>query len=264
MPYTRRRSYSKKKRSPLRNYRRRRSSTSSLINLIKKTSIQTAEQKVATRLFSSLTNPGHLTLAHNQTHYELNLLRSTQSVHANPGTQVIDNRIGAEIWATGLKIRMQLINAPTQSNVTYKYFVFWYPSERATMTDPDFWCGTDGNGGNMNRLLDFPDYRDLKIIKTGVIPTASRTANMNQAAPYSTAEHPYILGDANLAPRMHTTLKDIWIPLKRKIVYDGNNSPVPKFKDIGLAVLAYDVNNTEQGTPIGYLDFTSRLYFRDP
>lgn len=256
MPYNRRRSYAKKKRSPMRNYRRRRPSTSSLINLIKKTSIQTAEQKVSSQLFSSLQNPAQFTLGHNQTLYILNLLRTEQAVTANPGTQVIDNRIGAEIWATGLKIRMQLINDVLKSNVTYKYFVFWYPSERATMTDPDFWCGTDGNGANQNRMLDYPDYRDLKIIKTGLVPTASRTANMNQNGWNGTVnEH---------QPVMHSTYKDIWIPLKRKITYDGNNSPIPKFKDIGLAVVAYDVNNTPQGTALGFLDFSTRLYFRDP
>lgn len=257
MPYNRR-SYSKKKRSPMRNYRRRRTSagsTRNLIKLIKRTSIKTAEQKTATQLFSSLEDPGHLTLGHNQAHYQLNLLRSTQNVTANPGTQVIDNRIGSEIWASGIKLRMQLTNAPTQSNVTYKYFVFWYPSERAVMNDADFWCGTDGNGGLMNRMLDFPDLRDLKIIKSGFVPTSSHTANMAQ---------PVWNGSAWTYERMNSNYRDVWIPLNKKIVYDGNNSPVPRIKDIGLAVIAYDVNNTQQGTPLGYLDFVSRLYFRDP
>lgn len=250
-----RRSYSKKKRSPKRFYRRRRTS-GGLARMIKNIALKQSEPKMATQLFSSLENPGNQSLFHNITHYQLNLLKTTQAVTANPGTQVQSNRIGNEIVAKGLKIRMQLINAPTQSNVTYKYFVFRYNSDKSTMTDADFWSGTDGTGANQNRMIDFVDTREVTILKAGMVQTAGKTASMNQIIQSGTPNH---IG------RMFSTYKDIWIPLKdRKILYDGNNSPVPKFTDIGLAVVAYDVNNTLQSTTLGFLDFTSRLYFRDP
>lgn len=264
-----RKSYSKKKRSPLRYYRRRRTGTKALTRMIKNVSLKNSEPKIASQLFSSLSNPGHLTLGHNVTRYNLNLLKTTQATTANPGTQVQSNRIGNEIVAKGLKLRVQLINAPTKANVTYKLFVFRYNSDKdaTTMIDTAFWCGTDGTGAVQNRMIDFPDTREVTILKTMIINTSSHTANMNQSTNYTNSEHPYILGTASdgSTPGMHSTYRDIWIPLKnQKIKYDANNSGVPKFKDIGFAVVAYDVNNTPSNTTLGYLDFTSRLYFRDP
>lgn len=251
-----RRSYSKKKRSPKRFYRRRRQS-GGLARMIKNIALKQSEPKMATQLFSSLSDPGHQTLLHNVTHYQLNLLKTTQAVTANPGTQVQSNRIGNEIVAKGLKIRMQLINNVTESNVTYKYYVFRYNSDKSSMTDADFWSGTDGTGANQNRMIDFVDTREVTILKSGMIQTAGKTANMNQNTWNGTTNQNF--------GRMHSSYRDIWIPLKdRKVIYDGNNSPVPKFTDIGLAVVAYDVNNSSQTEVLGYLDFTSRLYFRDP
>lgn len=253
-----RKSYAKKKRSPLRYYRRRRTGAKALTRMIKRVSLKNSEPKIASQLFSSLDDPGHHTLLHNTTHYTLNLLKTTQATTANPGTQVQSNRIGNEIIAKGLKLRLQLINAVTMSNVTYKIFVYKYNSDKtaATMIDSAFWCGTDGTGAPQNRMIDFPDTREVTILKSMIINTSSHTANMNQ---HQSGVNNY------LQDRMHSTYRDIWIPLKnQKIRYDANNSGVPKFKDIGVAVVAYDVNNTSTGTTLGYFDMTSRLYFRDP
>jgi len=264
-----RKSYAKKKRHPLRNYRRRRTGANTLSRMIKREALKNSEPKVATQLFSSLSDPGHLSLYHNVTHYTLNLLKTTQSTNNNPGSNVQSNRVGNELIAKGIKIRLQLINAPTKANVTYKLFVFRYPSDKQlpNFDDTDFWCGPSGSGAVMNRMIDFVDTREVTILKQLTIPTSSKTANMNQSTNYTNSSHPYILGTASdgSTPGMHSTYRDIWIPLKnQKVRYDANNSPVPKFSDIGLAVVAYDVNNTPQSTRLGYLDFTSRLYFRDP
>lgn len=258
-----RKSYAKKKRSPMRYYRRRRTGTKALVNLIKRTTLKQSEPKMATTLYSNhsgtggnASNPGEIVLNHNVTHYVGELLSTTQSIHANPGMDVQDNRVGNEIFAKGIKIRTQFINAVRQSNVTFKYFVFWYNADKTNMSDADFWCGPDGAGAEMNRMLDYPDSREIKILKSGVIRTSPHTANMNQN---------YDNGGVNrLFEKMHSNYRDIWIPLNQKIVYDGNNSPQPKLRDIGMAIVAYDVNNTAQSQVLGYLDFTSRLYFRDP
>ena len=142
------------------------------------------------------------------------------------------------------------------SNNTYKYFIFKYQSGK-TLADTGFWSGVNGTGNNMNRMIDFVDTREVTILKSGMIQTnRAGSSNMNQSY--------WDGGQNHLANRMHSTYRDIWIPLNRKIKYDDNNSPTPKFTDIGIAVVAYDVNNTSQSDTIGYLDFVSRLYFRDP
>lgn len=252
MPFTK---IGKKKRPMRRPRTRRPTGTKSVINLIKKVSIQQSEPKVCSQLSSSLTNPGHNTLLHNTTFYAANLLYSSQGVTANPGTAVADNRVGNEIYAKGLKIRLQLINQFVHPNVTYKVFIFKYPSGK-TLNDAAFWVGVNGTGNQMNRMLDFVDTREVTVLKSMMIKTNHSTASMNQN---------YWTGTENrMADRMFSTYRDIWIPLNRKIVYDDNNSSVPKFTDIGMAILAYDVNNTTMTTPLGYVDYVSRLYFRDP
>lgn len=235
--------------------------------IAKKVTLKLSEPKVARQIYSSLTDPGHLSLYHNVPHFINNLLETQQGVHANPGANVVDNRIGEEVIATGLKLKMQLINRPTESNVTYKYFVYQYQSNDPPGTATAFFVGPGGAGGNMNRMLDFVDTRKVTILSTGYVKTNHMTANMNQSCQYTNSEHPYILGRAldGSQPMMHTTYKEIWIPMNhKKIRYESNNSPTPKFKDIGVCMLAYDVNNTAQSQVLGYWDMTSSFYFRDP
>lgn len=226
-----------------------------LVGLIKRVALQNSEPKVASRLVSSLSTTDQ-DLKHNVTKYYMNFLETEQGITANPGTDEVENRIGNEIHAKGLKFRLQLTNAVTQSNVVYKIFIFKYNSDKKdTFGDTDFWCGPAGSGLDQNRMLDFVDTREVTVLKALTINTASRTANMNQ---HQSGVNNY------LQDRMHSTYRDIWIPLNQKIIYDANNSTVPKFKDIGMAILAYDVNNTAETQTLGYIDFCSRLYFKDP
>lgn len=270
MPY--KKSYAKKSR---RTYRPRRmaskAATKAMYRIAKKVTLKQSEPKVASQLYSSLggPNPGHQVIRHNLPAFWEGFLetRCTTSNNANPGTNVFDTRVGDEIVATGLKIRIQFLNAPTQSNVSWKYWIFQYQSNDAPTNGSQFFVGPSGSGGNQNRMIDFVDTRKYKILKAGHIFTASRTSNMNQSCVYTNSTHPYILGTAldGSQPKMHSTYRDIWIPLKnKKIRYEANDSPIPKFKDIGMCIVAYDVNNTSQDTTLGYVDFVHRLYFRDP
>lgn len=259
MPY--KKTYAKKSR---RTYRPRRmaskAATKAMYRIAKKVTLKQSEPKVASQLYASLggANPGHQVINHNVPVFWEGFLetRCTTSNNANPGTNVFDTRVGDEIVATGLKIRMQFINAVTQSNVNWKYWIFQYQSNDAPTNGSQFFVGPDGTGANQNRMIDFVDTRKFKILKAGHLFTASRTANMNQ---HQSGVNNY------LQDRMHTEYRDIWIPLKnKKIRYEANDSPTPKFKDIGMCILAYDVNNTQQSQTLGYVDFVHRLYFRDP
>jgi len=253
MPY--RKKYAKKTR---RTYRPRRTavkaSTKAMYRIAKKVTLRQSEPKVASRLVSSLGTSAN-NLGHNVTKYYLNFLATEQGKTANPGTEIISNRIGNEIYAKGMKFRMQLTNQVGESNVSYKIWIFMYQSG-TQLTDQLFYVGPSGSGGTQNRMLDFPDTRKVTILKHMVIHTSSRTANMNQQKNNEDG--------TNMAGRMHSTYRDVWVPINRKIRYEGNDSDVPKFRDMGMAILAYDTNNTSQGQVLGFSDFTSRLYFRDP
>lgn len=256
MPY--KKSYAKKSR---RTYRPRRmaskAATKAMYRIAKKVTLKQSEPKVASQLYSSLDDPGHQTLKHNVPIFFEGFLETRIGTDGNPGTNIFDNRLGNEIVATGLKLRMQFINHPQQCNVTYKYWIFSYQSNDFPTNGTQFFVGPDGTGANQNRMIDFVDTRKYKILKSGFISTASRTANMNQNG---------VAGGVNLVQnKMHSTYRDAWIPLKnKKVRYEENNSATPKWRDIGMCVLAYDVNNTAQTATLGYIDFVHRLYFRDP
>lgn len=185
-------------------------------------------------------------LYHNVTSYVPNLLATEQGVTANPGTSENDNRVGNEVIARGIKIRSQWISDPKRPNMNIKLIIFKHEANE-TPTDANFWCGPAGAGGNQNRMIDFPDTRNVTVVKTIMI--------QNQfVQPYDSQQLP-----------VHNVYRDIWIPLKnKKIKYDANNSSVPKYTTYSMACVCYDANNTLQTDILNYWSFTSRFYFKDP
>ena len=217
----------------------RRSSAKSLTSQIKSISLSNSETKTA-----GLYENG-LNLLHNTTRYVVNLLKTSQGDTANPGTVMYANRIGNEVIARGLKIKLQFISDPTRPNLNVRWFVFRYEANQAP-TDANFWVGTAGAGGNMNRMLDYPDTRNVTVLKTGMIQ------NRNKLVP-------------DTDQTVNNVYRDVWIPLRnRKVRYDANNSEIPKYTTIGMAFVAYDANNSLQTDIIQYLSYTTRFYFKDP
>ena len=186
-----------------------------------------------------------LNLNHNTTRYVVNLLQTSQGTTANPGTSEISNRIGNEVIARGLKIKLQFISSPTKPNMNIRYFVFRYESTQ-TPSDALFWVGPAGAGADMNRMLDFPDTRNVTILKSGLVQ------NRNKLVP-------------DTEQTVNNVYRDIWIPMKnRKIRNDGNDSTVPKYTTLGMAFVCYDANNTLETDILQYLSYTTRFYYKDP
>lgn len=211
-----------------------------LAKMMQAISLKQCETKTASQYENSVD------LFHNQTHYVTNLLRCGQAVTANPGTTELNNRIGNEVVARGLKIKLQFISDPKRPNMNVRYFVFRYEG-RETPTDANFWVGPGGAGGNMNRMLDHADTRNVTILKTGLVQNRNKLP---------------IDADAGTVNNIY---RDIWIPMKnKKITYDANNSSLPKYTTIGMAFVAYDANNTLQTDIIQYLGYSTRFYFKDP
>ena len=78
---------------------------------------------------------------HNKTHYVTNLLATKQGVTANPGTTEIDNRIGNEVVARGLKLQLQFITSPKHPNFNMRFYVFRYEANEAPV-DGNFYVGS--------------------------------------------------------------------------------------------------------------------------
>uniref|UniRef100_UPI004047B19C hypothetical protein n=1 Tax=Bacteroidota TaxID=976 RepID=UPI004047B19C len=185
-------------------------------------------------------------LYHNLTHYVENLLACTQGTTANPGTTVQSNRIGNEVVARGLKIKFQVISDPLRPNMNFRYFVFRYEANEAPV-DANFWVGPSGAGALQNRMIDYADTRNVTILKSGMVQNRNKLSIDETHSP------------------VNNVYRDIWIPLKnKKIRYDSNNSRMPKYTTIGMAIVAYDANNTLTTDILQYLSYTTRFYFKDP
>ena len=212
-----------------------------LAKMMKSVSLRQCETKIA----SQKTDPNGIDMYHNKTHYIKNLLYTIQGVTANPGTSELANRIGNEVVARGLKIRMQYISDPKHANLNFKYFVFRYETSQP-LDDSLFWVGPAGLGGNQNRMLDFVDTRNIKILKAGLVQNRNKLLE----GPNQNANSVY---------------RDIWVPLNnKKIVYNGNDSPEPKYTTIGMCLVPFDTNNTNETDIIGYWNYTTRFYYKDP
>lgn len=221
-------------------YYKKKVSTKALTSKIKSVSLSQSETKT-----NGLYEQG-LDLLHNTTRYVVNLLQTQQGDTANPGTTQIANRIGNEVIARGLKIQLQFISDPTRPNLNVRYFVFRYEANEAP-SDTNFWVGPAGAGGNMNRMIDFPDTRNVTILRTGLIQNRNKL-------PTGEATQP-----------VNNVYRNLWIPMKnKKIKYDSNNSTIPKYTTLGMAFVSYDANNTSQTDILNYLSYSTRFYFKDP
>ncbi len=224
-------------------YRRRtRYPKKSAVKLIKSVALSQCETK--TNGLSSA--EAGINMFHNKTHYITNLLATKQGVTANPGTDEIDNRIGNEVVARGLKLQLQFITSPKHPNFNMRFFVFRYESNE-TPVDGNFWVGPAGAGGNTNRMLDFADTRNVTILK-------SFTVQNRNTLPVDPD-----------AQTVHNVYRDVWIPLKnRKIKYDSNDSEIPKYTTLGMCAVCFDANNTVETDIVAFWNYSTRFYYKDP
>lgn len=235
------RKYNKKATVIQRAYRARRARKPT-VALIKRVSLAQSETK--TNGFKTASTG--IDMFHNKTHYVTNLLATKQGVTANPGTTEIDNRIGNEVVARGLKLQLQFITDPKHPNFNMRFYVFRYESNE-TPLDTNFYVGPAGAGGNQNRMLDFPDTRNVTILRSFTV----QNRNVLPVDPDNKT--------------VHNVYRDVWIPLKnRKIKYDSNDSEVPKYTTIGMCAVCFDANNTLETDIIAFWNYSTRFYYKDP
>lgn len=250
--------YAKKPRRPYkrRAYKSRRKPAvkmNSLTTMMKNVALKNCETKKANIYLATAVN-----LFHNLAYYATNLLATRQGLGNPEGmTEGSRNRVGDEVIARGLKIKWFMQNEADRPNVMYRIIVFRYNTLAGTpgpITDNYFWCGTDGEGGNMNRMLDRPNTERVKVIKEILVKPTNQANYSIQTA-----------GPVPVGPFSKTNIAECWIPLNnRKIKYNNDDSPLVRFTDIGFAVTVYDAIGTAQTDNIADMQWTSTFYFKDP
>jgi len=124
-------------------------------------------------------------------------------------------------------------------------YIFWYRSNQ-TLNDTTFWSGPSGSGATNNRFLDHPVPNIFRVIKKMFIQ------NLNN----------YDAGGAG--DRVHTIYRENYISLKLRTLRYDQNSTVPDPWTIGMAVTAFDANNTAQTDQLADSNFSTTFYYKDP
>ena len=232
-------------------YRRR--PARNLVSKIKKVSLSLNETKMSSQRFHAGTNAQPL--YHNVTDFTIHSLLATTQGFDNPHgtTEDTRNRIGTEILARGLLLKFMFMSAQSRPNFNLMCYVYNYDATIGQPQDVNFWCGPLGGAQNQNRFLDRPDGNKVKILRKFVIQNRQNYA----------AEVPS--GDE----RINTCYRELYIPLRdKKVKYipstTGVSTSTPQWKNIGVALVAFDTTNTGQGDIVGYVTAQTTLYFKDP
>lgn len=220
-------------------------SHSSLAKKIKAISLQNCETKRASDWEENMS------LNHNTTLYRQGFLATNQGVTDPQGFAVTSfrNRVGDEIIARGIKFKFWLSNKADRPNVMYNIYLFSYPSQQ-TVSNSNFWRGTDGNGGTMNRMVDSPNPEKVTVLKQFKIFSGPSYYNGATTSPNG---------------REHSYFREFYLKLNnRKIQYRDDNGTLPKKTDIGMAVVVYDAYGSLITDNVASMAFSQTFYFKDP
>lgn len=216
--------------------------------MIKKVALGMAETKTARRVHENVS------LAHNQTLYFPNLLETQQGVGDAEGFEQLGARIGDEVIACGLRFSLHFFNKLDRPNVTYRFIIFKYATQVAThnpgLDDNWFWRGTDGAGGEMNRMIDAPNSERIRVVREFFVESTHDYTNANAEGKFA---------------KEKSYLRHLYLPLNdAKIKYNMGNSKEPKFETYGMAVVAYDAFGTALSDVLATFAHTMTFSYKDP
>lgn len=245
--------FKKTRKSPLRTLKRggtktkrviAKAKTQSLVRLIKKVALKPVETKQAFTLVENIQ------LYHNSVNIKQDMLYTKQGITDNDtGTSQYNNRIGDSVVARGLSLKFWLANKYDRPNIMYRIVVFRYTSGDTVTADDIF------NNASTNIMLKDLNTERIKVLYTKIINLQVGSTVTANSATQATA---------NFGKEAHKLIK-VWIPLKNKILkYDGDNSGVPKWSDIGFCVVPYDSYGTLTTDNVASYAYHSKFYFKDP
>ena len=208
--------------------------------IAKKTVLKIAETKAVGRQLPGSPSVPAQALFHNKVFYLENLLATKQGVEDPNDYSSASARVGDDLILKNINVRFLL--SAFRPNVMYKLVLFWYSSGN-TLTDADVYF-TQGS-----KLLDRYNNEQISIIDQKMIQpgTINRTGSDDNTTSFQRRTQ-------------LVSLNGNW--KSKKIIYDEAGT-VPRFKDIGLAVVAYDSINTLQTDQIAELVYDYKMKFKD-
>jgi len=242
--------YAKKSRKPVRvfrkkstkkTYKKSSTNTKSLISLIKKVSLKHSETKYAH--ISAENNQ----MNHNSGYIVTQLLNTSQGLtDTGATTSVISNRVGDEVIARGISIKLWIANKLDRPNIMYRICVFKHQSNSIP---PLSSCFKTAVG---NRIMD-------DIDKEIITPVYQKIFNLQMGfSAYATG----VAGDQD--GREAHRYMTIWIPLKNKKIHYNDGGQVPKFYNYSFFIVPYDSYGTLTTDNISSFTYEYKFYFKDP
>lgn len=215
--------------------------TKSLVKLIKKVSLNTQETK------DTHTIVENTQLYHNTPAYHVGLLKLRQGMgDAETGTQQLAKRIGDEIYARGLSLKMWFANKLDRPDILYKLIVFKYRADTTINAGDPY--HSQGTANFMIRDVNTEKFKIVKVKNFRICTSAQRIT----------------LTDVFNGAEGHRAVK-MWIPINKKIKYDetSSNGETPKLMDYGISVVCYDSFGTQLTDNIASFAINFKLYFKD-
>lgn len=152
------------------------------------------------------------------------------------------NRNGDEIYAKGIRLRMQMENNAEKHNNTWKFWlVEWNTVQGNPCIPGDFFHVATGNN-----LLETIQQDRWKATLLGVYRTKARDIA-------STSKSDVFMNK--------------WIPFRRKLCFRSDDSLVicKGMKEVySIVGVCYDASNTAGGVGIGNIRINATLYYGDP
>lgn len=182
-------------------------------------------------------------------HNKLTLLGTTNDniVSGNGIVQGLkpDQRVGNEIYLTGIKYNLLLGQFSDRPNVTFKLFVVEWNDTAGTITNQTQFMYS--NTGNI--MLDPIQSHRFKVHK--VYTYKSRIGMM----------------EVGETPKEKTIPISFWVPLRRKIRFldDNSNEMIGGMRQNFQVVIAvYDAYGTLTTDNIAYVQGGATIYYKDP
>lgn len=199
-------------------------------SMVRKELLRTTETKMHTQ-FANTTN-----LNHNTWYYNGNCLAIVQGDGKN-------QMVGEEVFLRNMVVKMHFNTKPDRPQVMLRCMLVKIPADKDT---------TNMNlllEGSANGMIAMPNVTECSIL-------TEKTVRMSGTSQYAL---PSGSGIVNKDLSQTCTLRYNFHDVKTK--YDAGK---PKFYNVRLAVVAYDAHNTLIQDTIADMQFTSRVFFKDP
>ncbi len=208
--------------------------------IAKSTTLRLSETKAVGRQSPGSPTVPAQALFHNQPFYLGALLATKQGVLDPNDYSSSSARIGDEILLKNINVRFCL--SGFRPNVTYKLVLFWYETDAALANDVVYFT-------QQNKLLDRYNTEQISIIDQKIIHPGSinRTGSDDNTSSFQRRTQ-------------LVTMNGHW--KAKRIKYDESGVK-PKFKDIGLAIVAFDSVNTLQTDQLAEVITDYKMTFKD-